>query len=196
MGIHSTAKESYVITKGKNKIMLSNRGRVSVLETSSRERVYAALSPSSFRTVDELVKLHERMAHMSFDRMIQVLKAGTTEGLGTLDAPPDVLATAKMKIQNCDACVRGKITKTPFGHSGISHSHGAFEAIHMDTFEVTGISAQGKAIKQYGLTMRDPYSSAQWFAKADKKDDISPLVIQIIKNDPYSDWSEIETASL
>ena len=173
---HSTLKETYVITKGKTKVMCSNKGRVSILETVSRERVYAAISPVAYRTVDDLVRLHEQLAHVSFNRMIEAVKSGKIEGVGSLTASTEVLAESKRVIMTCEACAKGKLTKTALGHKGIDHGEGPFRVIHLDTFEATGLTH-----KEYGVMMYDPFTLARWFVKVSFKSEIPSTVVTLLK---------------
>jgi hypothetical protein len=179
---HSTIKETFVITKGKTKVMLSMRGRVSILETYNRESVYVALNPNVYKSVDDLVMLHERLNHMGFDRMIGAVRSKKSDGLGELDADANTIAAAREKIMACEACAKGKLTRTPFGHAGLDTGSASFEVIHMDTFEVTGfVDASEVKVKQYGVTMVDAYSGARWFIKVDTKDEIPVNMIILLK---------------
>ena len=115
--LQSNSDESSVTTPGGNKVVLSTRGRVLVMEHEGSERVYS-LTTKAVTTADELVRLHERLGHMGFDRMIEAMKAETTLDLGELHASSDVINEARMRCQACVACVTAKGTKQPLGSSG------------------------------------------------------------------------------
>ena len=80
--------------------------------------------------------MHERLGHVGFDRMVQIIKAGKSRGLDKLGALSDaVLTTARKLVLACKACIEGKGTRTAFGHDGLDKGSAPFEVVHMDTFE-------------------------------------------------------------
>ena len=60
--LHSSDKGSYVVTPGKNRVPLSTRGQVLVMEHEGLERVYV-VSSRVCTTIEDLVRLHERLPH-------------------------------------------------------------------------------------------------------------------------------------
>jgi hypothetical protein len=178
--MHITTGETFLITKGGTKVSLSTRDRVMVLETSDNERVYGATVSKKCTTSDDLVLQHERFAHMSFDRMITIMKHNTTNDVGKLDMSAATLAEARLRVMNCAACAGGKATRTAFGHSGIDKGVSTIDTLHTDSFEVRGASQDGRT--EYGITVSDPHSSARWFAHTYTKDELTVRLISIIKN--------------
>ena len=79
--LHSSDKGSYVVTPSKNRVPLSTRGQVLVMEHEESERVNMMLN-KKFTTAEDLVRLHERLGHMEFESMITAMKAETTLDLG------------------------------------------------------------------------------------------------------------------
>jgi transposase InsO family protein len=176
--MHSTEKESFVVTKGKHKVQLNTRGRVSVLEAAEPERVYGALAPVELSTAEDLVLLHERLGHMGVDAMISALKSEATEDLGTLKMDNATLAQARKRLMACTACTSGKGARATFKHGGIDHGTRPGEVVHMDTFVLT----LGKDIpNEYGLTMSDPFSNWRAFAHAKSKDQIVGHIIAAVR---------------
>ena len=178
--MHITAGETFIITKGGTKVSLSTRDRVMVLETSDSERVYGATVSKRCTTSDDLVLQHERLAHMSFDRMITIMKNGTTTDVGTLEVSAATLAEARIRVLSCAACAGGKATRSAFGHSGIDKGASTIDTLHADSFEVRGASQDNRT--EYGITVSDPHSSARWFAHTYTKDELTLRLISIIRN--------------
>jgi len=80
---HSTSKETYVVTPCGHRVTLSTRGRVAVLMGAGPERATVARSADQAEAtstndadVDALVRLHEKMAHRGWTRMIHMLNSG------------------------------------------------------------------------------------------------------------------------
>ena len=138
--LNSDSTGSVVTTPGNNQIALRTGERVLVLEGCAPERVYSALGGDVAVTdsrVLELQRMHERLGHVGFDRMMQLIKVGKTRGLDKFAALNDtVVAAARKLVLECRACIEGKGTRTPFGHDGLDKGAAPFEVIHMDTFEV------------------------------------------------------------
>ena len=178
--LQSNSDESSVTTPGGNKVVLSTRGRVLVMEHEGSERVYS-LTTKAVTTADELVRLHERLGHMGFDRMIEAMKAETTLDLGELHASSDVINEARMRCQACVACVTAKGTKQPLGSSGLDKGSDTIDVLHLDSFEAK-FERDGQQVVEYGLAMRDPHSGGVWFAKATTKDLLPQIVIDIIRS--------------
>jgi hypothetical protein len=175
---HFLPDEQYLITPTEYKVRLSGRGRVSVLEQNTVERAFSATAAKACTTVDDLVALHERMGHMGFDRMIKIMRDGTTKGMGALEASKEVLDKAKQRCMDCAACVRAKGGRPAFGTAGLDKGSDTIESLHMDSFEVRGASLSER--QEYGLTINDPHSAARWFAHAPTKDVLTQRAIAII----------------
>ena len=173
--LHSTKQESYLITKGKNKVALADKGRILLLKTDVFERVYRVAGPPVLESATDLLALHERFGHMGFDGLVAIIRNGTTLDLGELRMGEAALTEARAAVAACKACVMGKATRTPFGHNGIDHGTHPMEVLHMDTFAVSG----GEKL-EYGLTMSDPFSNARFFAHAASKDEIVGHIMAIV----------------
>jgi transposase InsO family protein len=181
--LHSSEHGTYTITPAGEKIIVSTKGRVSIFETAPsshcEERVFSA-SRRKLSDAPALLHLHERMGHMSFDKMITILQAGTTRDIGTLSMSDIVLKEARRLVHECKACVQGKGHRTPFGHDGLDRGSAPGEVLHMDTFFVRYTHC-GDSRVEYGLTMVDPYTGHRWFRRCLTKDLVANAVIEVIR---------------
>jgi hypothetical protein len=181
---HSTREGTHLITPGRNKIQLRTNGRVSVMASSNAaERVYGALGTLVCATTDDLILLHQRLGHVGFDKMIHIMKSGETLDVGKLAVTKEDLLKARKQIMECEACIQGKGTRTPFGHSGLDKGSEPVQVLHMDSFviKLKLPNSGGKVKHEYGLTITDPYTEARWFAHSVSKDMITTHVIDIIR---------------
>ena len=84
----SDAQATKLATPGGNVITLRTHGRVSLLDTragsAASEGTAFSATAESLHTggVKALVRLHERLGHVGFDRMVTILRAGHTLDLG------------------------------------------------------------------------------------------------------------------
>jgi hypothetical protein len=178
--LSSSKNETYVVTPGGTKVPLSTRGRVLVLEHNSVERVYALrTAKATIACADDLVAQHQRLGHISFERMIEVIKAGSTSGVGRLTASAAEIAVAKKRVAECAACAVGKGTQTPFGTAGPDKGSRIAEELHVDSFEVRG--ALNEKSVEYGVAVMDSLSGARWFNNADTKEKMMTQAANIIK---------------
>jgi hypothetical protein len=183
--LHSTSDGTHIITPGGNKIRCSTRGRVTVLHPARQygqrqpERAFGAIAQPKTRCADDLVRLHEKLGHAGFDRLIKIIKGGNTLDIAPLCCDDSLLQDARRRVLECVACTRGKGTRTPFGHAGLDHGNGTAEVLHMDSFEVN--SPDPSVEKKYGVTIKDPYSGARWMVDAATKGVIAQRVIDTIK---------------
>ena len=168
--LNSTKAETYLITPGKNRLTLSMRGRVSVLHTADQERVYAMEELNSMN-VDALVRLHEKLGHATFSRMIKIIKGGSTVDVTKVQATAHELREAEQRISQCKACIQGKGKKSSFGHRGLDIGTEPGECLHMDTYGVR-IERDGKQWLEYGTTVTCAYSGYRWFVHSYTKDKI------------------------
>jgi hypothetical protein len=178
--LHSKANDTHVVTPGGNKIQLSCLGRVSVLPCAPPDRVFG-IGKIVSANVTELVRLHERLGHMSFDRMIRTIKGNSVLDVSKVNANTHEIADARTIIMECQACTQGKGHRTAFGHRGLDKGSKDGDVIHFDTFQVR-LEDQGRSWLEYGLTATMGRMQWRWFAHASKKDEIPQLVIDIIKN--------------
>ena len=169
---------TYAVTPEGNRINLSTRNRVAVMESSGMERACAipAANGKVICTADAFLSLHERLAHMSFDALVDALKRGVTLDLGTLQMNAEELQKAKQRCMDCAACVSAKGTRQPLGQRGLDRGSDVIEALHADSFEVKVDDRT-----EYGLSVHNPFSSAQWFARVDSKDQLPQKLVDIMR---------------
>ncbi len=186
---HSTPQSTWVVTPGGNRVTLSTRGRVAVLMDAGPEQLYRALTSTSGASrshppndcddaVGRLVRLHESLCHMGWSRMMNLLHGDKVEDHGirvsALDA--STCKQAEKRIRECVACVKGRATRTAFGHRGLDRGTKAGECIHLDTYQIK-VDRDGHATTEYGLAMTDMYSGHLWHARLMSKDEVAARVI-------------------
>ena len=185
---HCSEAETYLLTpQHKLKVRLSTERRLSILSCSSTAsgeeatgKVFSVVALEWDKAAD-LVHLHERLGHMGFDKMVRVIKADRTEGIGKLNMSAAVIQEARKRVLECRACTQGKGTRTAFGHRGLDRGSAPGESIHMDTYYVKYQRADESWCVEYGLTMSCPYTSFRWTARLLSKDEGAQQVINIIK---------------
>ena len=189
---HSSQHSTYVVTPGGHRVPLSTRGKVSVLLGAGPERAYASLIPGggvrddvapNSGVVDALVRLHARLTHMGFDRMIALVQSNKVDGLGggVKQLRPQDVANARAQVQECRACILGKMRRVNFANDGLDRGQAPGEVLHMDTFPVTCANRDGVMTKQYGLAVTDMYTREAWHRRLFKKDEVAHAVIRIIR---------------
>ena len=196
---HSDKDATFVITPAGHKVSLRQDHRVSMLHctatpgTKEQGHVYsvhdeaaaAAESDSEERMTSsqvlELVRLHEQLGHVGFDRMVVMLKRQATDGLMAKPLSAAVLKEARARVLQCKACTQGKGSRNPFGHRGLDKGSEPGEVLHMDTNHVTVIDDLGNKVQSYGLNIIDPYSGARFKQHLATKDLIARAVIDVVK---------------
>jgi hypothetical protein len=202
---HSDKDAAFVVTPAKHKVSLCQDQRVSMLHctastvTRSQRHVYnvqdeaapAAVPADSTASgaVLELVRLHEQLGHVSFDRMVVMLEKQATEGLARKSMSAGVLKEARARVLQCKACTQGKGSRSSFGRRGLDTGSAPGEVLHMDTNHVTVLDDLGNRVQSYGLNIIDPYSGARFKQHLPSKDLIARAVIDVVKLiQRQSDW--------
>ena len=160
---HSTPESTYVVTPGGNRVTLSTRGRVAVLMDAGPERMYRALTPGAGVVRDDaadlLVRLHERLCHMGWTRMMNMLHGNKVEdhGLKVTALSESTCKQAEKRIRECVACVKGRASRTAFGHRGLDRGTKPGECLHMDTYQVR-VDRDGRTVTllPQGLALAGP----------------------------------------
>jgi hypothetical protein len=98
-------------------VTLCTDGNVSVLHGAGQperdgQRTFA-LGELCMAKVDQLVRLHEKLGHMGFDRMVQLIKGGQTLDLGKLHASAREIHLARERVQQCKAALRARALAPP-----------------------------------------------------------------------------------
>jgi hypothetical protein len=188
---HSDKDATFVITPADHKVSLRQDHRVSMLHCTATSgaqnqgQVYSVHDGIeehvATNRVMELVRLHELLGHVGFDRMVVMLEKKATDGLASKPDSAAVLKEARARVLQCKACTQGKGTRNPFGHRGLDKGTQPCEVLHMDTNHVTVIVDPGTKVQSYGLNIIDPYSGARFKQHLVTKDLIARAVIDVIK---------------
>ena len=103
---------------------------------------------------------HRHLGHVSMRRNSQLNKLGLVRGLPNLKYSSDVL---------CEACQKGKFSKTSFKVKNVVSTARPLELLHIDLFgPVKTASISGK---KYGLVIVDDYSRWTWVKFLKHKDE-------------------------
>jgi hypothetical protein len=182
----SSKEETFLLTPDKLKVRLNKDHRVSVLRCTSAgvsqgaNKVYS-VGELVWSSADDLVRLHERLGHVGFDRMVRIITAETTIGLGKLNVTEASLKEARRRVSECRACIQGKGTRTAHSHRGLDKGSVPGEALHMDTYYVKVPQADGTNSVEHGLTVSDPHTTFRWFARLLSKDQGASAVVSIVR---------------
>jgi len=194
---HSDKEATFVITPANHKISLRQDDRVSMLHctatsaTMAQGHVYSMhdeAAEHAARTeravtdrVLELVRLHEQLGHVGFDRMVAMLEKQATDGLMSKPDSVAVLKEARVRVLQCKACTQGKGTRNSFGSRGLDKGSQPGEVLHMDTNHVKVIDDQGNKVQSYGLNIIDPFTGARFKQHLASKDLIARAVIEVVR---------------
>jgi hypothetical protein len=188
---HSTPECTYVVTPGGDRVTLSRRGRVSVLmcaepelqRASSAVATAGSLSASDATAVGQLVLLHQRLNHMGWTRMMATLRSGAVEDLGVrLDAiSRSGMTAAEKHVRECTACLKGRATRTAFGHRGLDRGRKPGECIHLDSYQVKVPQLDGHSVVEYGLTAKCLFSDYWWHGRFQSKAQIAPAITALVQ---------------
>lgn len=182
---HSTPTETYALTPGGSRVNLSTRGRVAVLMSAGPERACRALTSGTGSVrddaADQLVLLHERLCHMGWTRMMNLLHGGKVEdhGIDVAALGSSSLSSAEKRVRECVACVKGRATRTAFGHRGLDRGSRPGECLHMDTYSVK-VEREGRLVQEYGLVVKDMYSGYSWHDRFVSKDEVADGIIKVV----------------
>jgi transposase InsO family protein len=182
---HSTPTETYAVTPGGSRVNLSTRGRVAVLMSAGPERACRALTSGTGSVrddaADQLVLLHERLCHMGWTRMMNLLHGGKVEdhGIDVAALGSSSLSSAEKRVRECVACIKGRATRTAFGHRGLDRGTRPGECLHMDTYSVK-VEREGRLVQEYGLVVKDMYSGYSWHDRFLSKDEVADGIIKLV----------------
>jgi len=180
---HSDPDSTYVETAGGHRVAVCRKGKISVLLAAPPERVYSAASSAQQQQRDDgstaLVRLHERLGHMAYDKMAALVRDGQVEGLGTHSK--SALAAARVRVLECRSCTLGKQARTNFDHRGMEHGRAPAEILHMDMYVIKAKDLQGVMQIRYGISMMDSFTRGVWHRATSSKDKIAAEVIDLLK---------------
>ena len=190
---HSSPQGTFVLTPGGDRVTLSRRGRVSVLMSAEPELQRAqsvqgtgsqagSAQKGQPAAVEQLVRLHERLNHMGWTRMLFTLRSGRVEGLGVdlSSMSKDTVAAAEKHVRECTACIKGRATRTPFGHRGLDRGTAPGECLHMDSYPVK-FERDGRLVTEHGLVVKCMHSGYVWHGQLQTKDQVPPAVMDLVR---------------
>ena len=188
--LHSAGDKTYLITPAKNQIALSTDEDVVVLDgiidpdeaKATRACAMTATPGPTWKTVDDLVMMHERLGHMSFDTMMKVLKANQTDGVGVVSMNDEAINKARETVLNCTACMEAKGTRTAFGHRGLDHGSRPLEVLHMDSYQVIHYGSEGQKRREYAVVIIDPFTEFVQFTCTSSKDLIPDSIVNVLRS--------------
>jgi len=182
--LHASKSEAYIVTPGGNKVHLSLQDNVATLpgleepEEGRKGKLYRVRGDVVFGKAQDLVRLHQRLGHVGFKRLLQIVKKGATLDVGKLAVSREELLKAKKLVQECQACAQGKGTRTPFGSHGLDRGSRPFEVLHMDTYEVRNPGQPA----EWGLVVTDPFSEFRWFKRLKSKAQCPGEMVALIEH--------------
>jgi transposase InsO family protein len=181
--LHSAGDDTKLVSKNNVQIQLSTSGNLVVLRALPAEQRACALAASAsaspvLRSVDDLMLLHERLCHVSFDAMLKQLSTGACNGLGELRLSAEQLLEARQKVMQCRACAQGRGTRTAFGHQGLDRGSRPFETLHIDLFHLTLRKRSGGTTRAYGVGITDPFSEHIQCLPVRWKDEVPDLLVK------------------
>lgn len=196
--LHSSSEATYVVLHTGQRIPLTTSEGVLVLNAEHEHKKAAAAAAgasasipplitsnsriASLSTAEDLVRVHEMMGHVGFDAMVHILKSSQTDGVGTLKLTSDDLLQARTAVLNCTACLKGKGSRTPFGHRGLATGKQPMEVLHMDSYQITRKGSAGQMIAEYGVVIDDRFSEMLYFVHTKTKDVIPQLITDLLQN--------------
>lgn len=183
--LHSDKDETYVTTPKNSRINVSTRGNMMTVEDTASARVYSACNTKSVVCVSakELLKLHCRLGHTSWTKLIEMCSVGATIGIADLKhMPPAELAKAEQAVKSCNACAEAKMKRKALGHTGLDKGTRAGEVIHMDTFyAVTRDPTSGKKETEYCLLAVDAFTEFRWCSTHSNMRSVAASAIDILE---------------
>jgi hypothetical protein len=183
--MHSTPDGTYLVTPKGTKISASTRGRLTILDDAGPEKVYAArLGRVVCQSAEDLIAMHHRVGHVSWDRLIKMCKASVTAGIGSIDGMSAAeLKKAEGMVKECVACTAGKQRRNALGHRGLDKGTEAGEVLHMDTFYVMMRNPQtNQKYREYCLIATCGFTKLRWVAKTTSLRDLQDEAIAIIRS--------------
>ena len=127
-----------------------------------------------------LVRLHETLGHMGFDRMMRLIKAESTLDLPKIGATDEETQEARRLVLDCKACTQGKGTRTDFGHRGVDKGQGPARCSYGYLSSAHG--ARRSPMARIWTHVTDAFTSYRWFTNSDTKDQAASAVIDIVMN--------------
>lgn len=187
--LHSETDATYVVTPQGDRVVTNSSGRLITINTVpepqrlTSQRTYSVGSIVC-TSADEVMKLHRRLGHVSWSRLLEMSKNGTTVGIPNIkDMSKTELSKAEKAVKECTTCVTSKAHRKALGHHGLDKGVRIGEVLHMDTFySVTRDLTTGKKKTEYCLVAVDAYNEWRWQDPTSTLADLSKSAIDIIQH--------------
>ena len=190
--LHSTKKRTYLVTPDGKETNAISKSNLTILEDTTSARVYGitgAMSTSPTRsfvckTANEVVQLHRRLGHVSWTRLVEMSKSGTSVGMPDLSQMSKAERDkAREEIHDCPACITAKAHRKPLGQHGLDKGQRAGDVLHMDNFYITSRDpATGLKRTEYCLLAVDAYTEWRWLDARTRKSNLAQAAIDIIQH--------------
>lgn len=190
--LHSRKKRTYLVTPDGKETNAISKSNLTLLKDTTSARVYGitgAMSTSPIRsfvckTAKEVVQLHRRLGHVSWTRLVEMSKSGTSVGMPDLTQMSKVeREKARESIQECSACLAAKAHRKPLGQHGLDKGQRPGDVLHMDNFYITTRNpTTGEKRTQYCLLAVDAYTEWRWFDARTRKSNLAQAAIDIIQH--------------
>jgi len=181
--MHSTPTGTHLVTPGGKTVKASTRGDLTILEDFVEERVYK-LGAVVCMTAKEVVAHHRRLGHVSWTRLLEMCKAGSSAGIGDIRAMPAAeLAKAEKAVKECAACAEAKAHRKAIGHGGLDKGVEAGSVLHMDTVSVmTRDLTTGQKSMRPCLSVKDSFTEFWWTTVCLRMADVQQAVIDVLEH--------------
>ena len=139
---------------------------------SSDEVVNTSLSDNDSKT---LQIWHARFCHMNLQYIKDAISKGLVTGVDNIDKSSLISSNSKL---DCEACVQGKMHRTPFPKKSLSRATKILELIHSDL--CGPMQVQSKGGSRYVLTFTDDFSRYTYVYFLKKKSEVLSKFMQFV----------------
>ena len=119
---------------------------------------------------------HQRLGHLGYSGLVDIVVNGSVTGI-----PEDVTSHAAqllIKMNNCDACTKGKATRVPIRKHRHVRAKRKFELVHTDVMGPFPVNSRGGA--RYLVTFVDDFSGYVWVEFLERKSDVFDKVREFV----------------
>lgn len=178
-------KASFITPAG-TEVNAQRRGGLMILNDRMAERAYGARGGNNVMcvTAKELLQLHNRLGHISWDRLIDMCRAGLTIGVGEVRGLARAeLERAKDAVRACPHCAQAKMHRKPVGHAGLDKGSEPGAVLHMDSLQVlTTDPTSGVKRTLYSLSAKDAFTEHWWVDSVRAQSDLQQAAIDVMEH--------------
>ena len=173
-------------TPGGTAVKAQRRGGLMIFNDRILERAFGARGGNNVMCVTskELLQLHNRLGHVSWDRLIDMCRAGLTIGVGEVRGLARAeLERAKDAVRACPHCAQAKMHRKPVGHAGLDKGSEPGSVLHMDSLQViTTDPTNGAKRTLYSLSAKDAYTDFWWVDSVRAQADLQQAAIDVMEH--------------